>query len=152
MAEPMRSKQATANGAGKESARWRLRDGWKAMVVGWVFAVGCGGDEQATSPLTASPEDAKATASQLERVFEEAPPEIRQNATIAQSAIATSDYEKAVASVLVMERTRGLTREQGLAVMNSRLMLESQLVEAMERGDPQAKRAFEMLRSSSGKR
>jgi ABC-type phosphate transport system substrate-binding protein len=115
-----------------------------ALLLG---IAGCGKSQKATSlaeqPAPKSPNEA---ARQLDQVFATAAPEVKQNATLAATAMRTGDYEKAVASLQYIRSTGNQTLEQGLAIHNSAVTLEHRLIAAMEAGDPNAKRAYQLLK------
>jgi hypothetical protein len=56
-------------------------------------------------------------------------------------------YDKAVMSLQVVRSRGNLTLEQGVAVHGSIVAMEAQLIQAMGSGDPNAKRAYELLRA-----
>lgn len=120
------------------------------IAVALVSLAGCGREDEVS--LSNPPRTIEAASTAMERVFEnEAPPAIQKNAAIIGEAMRTREFEKASAGILLMENTPGLTRQQGMAVMHSRYLLEENLARAMEQGDENARRAFELLRRSSGK-
>lgn len=122
-----------------------------AVVLGvgllWIYRAGQpSGDADERVPNTP-----KEAAAQVEQVFQESAPEVKQAATSAADAMRTGDYEKAVVSLTVVRQNQNLTLQQGMAVYNSMVNLESQLIKAMEAGDPNAKRAYDILRKSKQK-
>jgi hypothetical protein len=117
-----------------------------------VLCLGLAGcSRRDTSDIPATPRNTTEAAAQLEEVFAESPPEVQTTAAAATEALRTRDYERAVVAVQAMQDQRSLTLEQGLVVRNSMVTLQKQLVEAAERGDPQAKRAFEMIKRMNPK-
>ena len=92
------------------------------------------------------PETPKEAATQLEQVFIGAPPESRQNADVASQAMAQGDYEKAVVSLQAIRSQENLTLQQGLAIHNSTVAMEARLIDEIERGNENAKRAYDLLK------
>ena len=109
-----------------------------------LCAGGCG--KSATEAERALPRNPREAASQIEQAFVQSAPEIKQNAGVASDAIQKGDYEKAVASLHVLQRQQGITLEQGLAIHHSMVALEGRLISAMESGDQNAKRAYQLLK------
>lgn len=120
------------------------------VVPGLLVSTGCSrkaetAESQETMAVPAKPAQA---AAQLQTVFASSPPEAHDNAAIAAQAIQTADYEKAVVSLQVIKDQGNLTFEQGMAVHNSMVSLEARLITAMGSGDPNAKRAYDLLKKS----
>jgi hypothetical protein len=109
-----------------------------------LCAGGCG--KSATEAEGAPPRNPSEAASQIEKAFVQSAPEIKQNAGVASDAMQKGDYEKAVASLHVLQQQKGITLEQGLAIHHSMVALEGQLISAMESGDQNAKRAYQLLK------
>jgi hypothetical protein len=117
------------------------------MVVGLMALVlpqGC--SKSGDASREAAPRNPKEAASQLQQVFQNAAPEIKQNSDIASAALRTGDYEKAVITLQVMRGRTNITLEQGLAIHHSVVAMEGKLVNAMEAGDENAKRAYRLLK------
>ena len=77
-----------------------------------------------------------------------APVEVKNDAIVASQALKSADYEKAILSLEAMKARQNLTFEQGMAVHNSMVSLEAKLIAVMEAGDPNGKRAYELLKKS----
>ena len=96
------------------------------------------------------PKTTKQAATQLDQVFAaataEASPEVKQNAAVASQALRSGEYETAIVSLSAIKESRNLTLDQGMAVYNSMAALRGKILADMEAGDPNAKRAFEMLK------
>jgi len=92
------------------------------------------------------PESPKEAAAQVEQVFQEAPPEVQEAVFLASEGLVSGDYEKAVVSLQSLQARGNLTFQQGMAVHNSMVAMEAQLVRAIEAGDPRAKQAYETLK------
>ena len=103
-------------------------------------------EKKADAADAAPPRNPKEAATALEQVFEPAPPEDRQAAASASEALRGGDYEKAVVHLEAMKLRPNITVDQGLAIHHSLVAMESKLVQAMEAGDPNARRAYETLK------
>jgi len=113
-------------------------------IVALAFLQGCGKSDEATG--AAVPRNPQEAASQLQTVFAKAAPEIKQTADTASNAMRNGDYEKAVVALQVIRSGTNVTFEQGLAVHNSVVAMERQLINAAEAGDENAKRAYKILK------
>jgi len=113
-------------------------------TVALVFLQGCGKSDEATG--AAVPRNPQEAASQLQTVFAQAAPDIKQTADTASNAMRKGDYEKAVVALQVIRRGTNVSFEQGLAVHNSVVAMERQLINAAEAGDQNAKRAYKILK------
>jgi hypothetical protein len=98
-------------------------------------------------PVVAAPKNPEQAATQVSVAFEQAAPEVKQMATVAAEFMRQADYEKAVISLGAIKESQGLTLQQGMAVHNSMVALEASLIQAIEAGDPNAKRAYELLKA-----
>ena len=114
------------------------------MFVGFA---GCSESPEAGTP-TATPLQPQEAASQLQQAFTSANPEVKNNATVASDALRTADYEKAIQSIQTIKARQNLTYDQGIAVYNTERALEARLIAGMNAGDPNAKRAYELLKKS----
>lgn len=125
----------------------------KLILFGWASVIcmaGCGegpagSDAASASNVSRKPKEA---AQPLEAVFASAPMEVKDNATIASEALKNADYEKAVVSLQVITDQGNLTLDQGMAIHQSKVALESRLISAMAQGDENARRAYELLKKS----
>ena len=113
-------------------------------TVALVFLQGCGKSDEATG--AAVPRNPQEAASQLQTVFAKAAPNIKETADTASNAMRKGDYEKAVVALQVIRSGTNVTFEQGLAVHNSVVAMERQLINAAEAGDENAKRAYKLLK------
>ena len=105
---------------------------------------GCGkrddGRIEATTP--------KEAASGLEKAFQEAPAPVQDNVRVVSDAMRRGEYEKAVISLqAVRQESPKATLEQGMAVHGAMVSMESQLIQAIQSGDANAARAYELLRA-----
>src|SRR6266516_5750366 len=109
-----------------------------------VFLQGCGKSDEATG--AAAPRNPQEAASQLQTVFAKAAPDIKQTADTASNAMRSGDYEKAAVALQIIRSGTNVTFEQGLAVHNSVVAVERQLINAADAGDQNAKRAYKILK------
>ena len=100
-------------------------------------------DEQGSLPVPENPTEA---ATQVEQVFQSAPPEVMKAVQVASEGLREGDYEKAALSLQAIRSQQNLTFEQGMAVYNSMVTVEAEMIAAMQAGDPQAKQAYERLK------
>jgi hypothetical protein len=112
-----------------------------------VALAGCGKPDDGTTP-TATPPQPKEAASQLQQAFVGATAEVKNTANVASEALRTADYEKAIQSIQAIKARQNLTYDQGIAVYNSERSLEAKLIMGMNAGDPNAKRAYELLQKA----
>ena len=114
-------------------------------AAGMILLNGCGQSREAVEGVPRNPKQA---ASQLQRVFETASPEVKRDATVASEALRQGDYPKAIVTLQVLRSGQGqkLTFEQGLAIHNSAVAMEAKLVSAMDAGDENARRAYQLLK------
>ena len=94
------------------------------------------------------PATPKQAATQLQQAFAAAPPEVKQNASVASEALSAANYEQAIQSLQQIKAGQNLTLEQGRAVHQSMVSLEQRLLNGVAAGDPAAKRAYELLKKS----
>ncbi|MCL4788541.1 MAG: hypothetical protein KJ070_17400 [Verrucomicrobia bacterium] len=119
--------------------------GLLAAVV--MVCAGCGKSSPNDTP-SATPMQPQDAAAQLQTAFTGATPEVRNTAHAASEAMRAADYEKAIQSIQTIKARQTLTYDQGLAVYNSERALEATLIMGMNAGDPNAKRAYELLKKS----
>jgi hypothetical protein len=128
----------------KES-RLPLRNAWGLFTVLLLVFNGCGKPQADVTP-TATPPKPKEAASQLQQAFVSANVEVKNTANVVSEALRTADYEKAIDSLQTIKARQNLTFEQGMAVYNSERALEARLIAGVNAGDPNAKRAYELLK------
>lgn len=115
-----------------------------ALALSVLVQIACGNREDEDFMVA---EDPKQAASQLDQAFASANPQIKNGVENASEAMRTGDYEKAVVNLQMVKGTEALTVEQGLAIHSSVVALEGELIRAAEAGDPNAKRAYDLLRA-----
>jgi len=91
--------------------------------------------------------DPKAAASQLEQAFAGAGSEASAEAKAVAEAMQAGQYEQAVTSLQVIRQKENLTLDQGMAIHGSVISMETELIKAVQAGDPNAKRAYELLKA-----
>jgi hypothetical protein len=115
-----------------------------------VLLAVCGCGKTGTGKDLPAPKTTKQAASQLEQVFATTTagvsPEVKNNAVVASQALRSGEYETAIVSLSAIKQSQNLTLEQGMVVHNSMVALKGRILAAMEAGDPNAKRAFELLK------
>ncbi|HOK78119.1 MAG TPA: hypothetical protein PLW35_10415 [Verrucomicrobiota bacterium] len=89
----------------------------------------------------------KVAASQLEQAFASAPSDVAEQAKAAAQAMQAGEYERAITSLEAVRGQENLTLEQGMAVHSSVVSMEAKLIQAIQAGDPNAKRAYELLKA-----
>jgi hypothetical protein len=114
------------------------------LSVAGLALMGCSkSTDEAEIPMPENPEEA---ATQVEQVFQGAPPELQKAVQVASEGLREADFEKAALSLQAIRHSESLTFEQGMAVHNSMVALEAEIIAAMQAGDPQAKQAYERLK------
>ena len=116
-----------------------------AAVLVLQFFWGCSKSREEIIPTAKTPEQA---ASGLDKTFAGAPPAVKENVTAVSEALRKRDYEKAVVTLHSVQQAPGITLQQGMAIHDSSVLLERELINAIERGDPRAKAAYELLKRS----
>ena len=113
-----------------------------ALAIWWL-----GGCRKSSDDLgEAIPRSPTEAASQLQKVFETAAPEIRQTVRVVSDAMQKEDYEKAVVSLQMIRSSKNITLDQGLAIHNSELAMRRRILSRVEAGDENAKRAYQILK------
>ena len=129
----------------KEPSSRPLRNACGLFTAFLLALNGCGKPPANTTP-TATPPKPKEAASQLQQAFVSANGEVKDTANVASEALRTANYEKAIESLQTIKARQNLTLEQGMAVYNSERALEARLIAGIGAGDPNAKRAYELLK------
>lgn len=92
------------------------------------------------------PDTPQEAASQLDQAFAAAPADVKANVDTASEAMRAGEYEKAVVALQSVKASQGVTLDQGLAIHGSIVSMEANLIQAMEAGDENAARAYQMLK------
>jgi hypothetical protein len=108
-----------------------------------LLVSGCSKSSEADGFTAKTPEQA---ASSLDQAFTAASAPVKQDVSAVSEALRKRDYEKAIVSLHTLQQSPGITMEQGMAIKNSSVLLESELISAMERGDKNAERAYQLLK------
>jgi hypothetical protein len=116
-------------------------------VLAAAALAGCGKAE-GDAGVGAAPAKPKQAAAQLEQAFAGAPAEVKQYANAASKALQAADYEGAIQSLHLVQQQGTLTLEQGMAVHHSMVSMETRLIQAINAGDENAKRAYEQLKKA----
>lgn len=111
------------------------------------LAWGCGSQDEVL-PVAKTPEQA---ASQIEQAFSGAKGPARDVAAAASDAMRKGDFEKAIVSLQTVRATPDVTVDQGMAIHSTTIMLEERLVSAIESGDKNAERAYQLLKAMKRK-
>lgn len=107
-----------------------------------VLFTACGSSDEGNIRESGSPEEA---ADHLTEAFAGADSEARKMAQMASDALRKSQYRKALASIEKIKSRPGVTFEQGVAIRDSLVNLESELI-SQKADDPKARAAYEMLK------
>ena len=121
---------------------------WGVLLSLTVAFTACRRASDDDLKLADSPKEA---ASQIERAFAGADPAVKQAADAAADAMRQGEYEKAVVSLQVVRAAPSVTMDQGLAVHSSTVALEVRLASAVQAGDENAKRAYQLLKAMKAK-
>ena len=106
-----------------------------------IGLAGCGAGDD-TAPITTTAQ----AVHQLDRAFSGAPDSFRKAATDASNALHAGNLGKAVEALGALRSSEGVTVDQGLAVHNTMVMLESTLLQKVESGDTEARKAYGLLK------
>ena len=117
--------------------------------VGWMLGLAlalsaCSKKDE--SGAAAQPLKPKEAATQLQQAFVSSAPEVQTTVNTASEALRKAEYETAVQSLYAVRSRPNLTFEQGIAIHNSMVSLEANLIRGVESGDPNAKRAYDLLK------
>jgi len=93
------------------------------------------------------PANPREAASQVEQAFAHSDPATRGIASSVSEALRKGDYEQAVVSLQTIKTAPAITPDQGLAIHGTALTLEAQLIRALQSGDKNAERAYELLKT-----
>jgi hypothetical protein len=104
---------------------------------------GCRKSPEAEAGLARTPEQA---ASQMDQAFASSAPITKQLASATAEALRKSEFENAVVSLRTIHAKEEITPDQRAALYGSALTLEARLISAMEAGDKNAERAYQLLK------
>lgn len=94
--------------------------------------------------MARTPEQA---ASQMEQAFASADAKMKEMAAATSEALRKNEYENAVVSLQSIRSNQEITADQRLAVYSSAVTLEARLISAMQAGDKNAERAYQLLKA-----
>ena len=114
-----------------------------AGTIALLFFSGCGGSKD-ESTVAKTPAQA---ASQLEQAFSSGDSATKQVVSAASEALRKGDFEKAIVSLETVRSAPDVTVDQGIAIYSSTVILEQRLLSAIEAGDKNAERAYQMLKA-----
>jgi hypothetical protein len=114
-----------------------------AGLAAFAFS-GCGKSTDAEAGMARTPEQA---ASQVEEAFASANAKLKELASAMSESLRKNEYETAVVSLQTIRGAAEVTPEQRLAVYSSALTLEARLISAIEAGDKNAERAYQLLKA-----
>jgi hypothetical protein len=114
------------------------------ILAPMVLFSGCGKSADAQAGIAKTPEQA---ASQMEQAFSNADAKMKDLATAASEALRKNEYENAVVSLQTIRGSEEITPDQRLAIYSSAVTLEARLINAMEAGDKNAERAYQLLKA-----
>ncbi len=124
-------------------------------LLPWAFftlvLVACSGCDNASEKALEAARTPKEAAAHLDQAFANAPADAKQSAAAASEALKAGDFAKAIVSLEATKSSPSVTLDQGLAIHSSTLLLESQLISAIQAGDKNAERAYELLKAMKRK-
>lgn len=114
-------------------------------VAALLFLLAACGRQAGDKPVVAT--NPKEAATGLEASFQAAPESVRENVRLASEAMRQAQYEQAILSLGAVREQASMTLDQGMAIHGAVVSMESELIAAMQAGDPNAKRAYALLRA-----
>ncbi len=116
-------------------------------IIGLALGLGLSacGKRQGADPVTAG--TPKEAAAGLDAAFTSAPKDVQENVRLVAEAMRQGEYGQAVVSLQAVRSQENLNLEQGMAIQSSILTLEQQLIQGVQSGDPNAQRAYELLKA-----
>lgn len=103
----------------------------------------CGKSPDVEAGLAKTPEEA---ASHMEQAFSAADAQMRELAKAASEALRKNEFESAVVSLQSMKANPEMTPDQRMAIYGSAVTLEARLIGAIQSGDKNAERAYQLLK------
>jgi outer membrane lipopolysaccharide assembly protein LptE/RlpB len=111
-----------------------------ALVAATALFAACGKSEVANTP---APKEAVA---KMQEAYAGADPATKQVITSMSDAVNKGDYEQAVVSLTTLRSVPATTPEQQGAVIESARAIEANLLRAIEAGDKNAERAYQLMK------
>lgn len=109
-----------------------------------MLLLGCGKSPEEEAGMATTPEQA---ASQMEQAFANSEAKMRELAAATSDALRKNEYENAVVSLQTIRASEEMTPEQRMAIYGSAVTLEARLISAMQSGDKNAERAYQLLKA-----
>lgn len=122
-----------------------------AVVALAILTLVCLGCRPTTDTVLLPSGDPKAAATQLESAFAQSSQEAQKASAMAADALRTKSYEKAVVGLQALKAGPAVSFDQGLAVHNSVIALETELAVAAQSGDSRAREAYRLLKAMKAK-
>jgi hypothetical protein len=107
-----------------------------------LFMAGCGGDDSGTNEVKSVQE----TKTQLEQAFDSSNPETQKQTESLANSLEQQNYEQAYKALNSLQTQTATNMQQVMAVEDAYRRLQYEVLEAMERGDPNAKRVWEHIK------
>jgi hypothetical protein len=114
------------------------------ITVAAIAFCGCGKSPEAEAGMARTPEQA---ASQIEQAFANSDASTRDLAGTVSEALRKSEYENAVVALQTIRTKEEITPDQRIAIYGSAVTLEARLISAMQSGDKNAERAYQLLKT-----
>jgi hypothetical protein len=110
------------------------------FLAATLILAACGKSEVASTP---APKEAVA---KVQQAYAGADPATKQVITSMSDAVNKGDYEQAVVSLTTLRSVPATTPEQQGAVIDSARAIEAKLLRAIESGDKNAERAYQLMK------
>ncbi len=117
--------------------------GFAASLIIALVVIGCGGSDDGLLRTSSNPEEA---ADHLSDAFDGADQDSQKNASIASQAIKKGQFQKALYAIETIKAKPDVSFDQGVAINDSLVNLERELIYRVEDGDPKAIAAYELLK------
>lgn len=120
-----------------------------------AIAAGCGKKNDKTAVVAPPPADAATAAPAPAAAAPVASPppvvvtDVSKSLAESEAAIKAKSYQKAVQTILALQRQAALNPQQAQAAMNQMRALQAELAAGVAAGDPNAKAAVKLLTQSS---
>lgn len=115
------------------------------LLAGSLLLCGCGKSKEDAAVSATPPKPAEA-ANQIQQAFQSAAPQVKSQAEAYSESLRAANYEKAVQDLQTIKARANLTLDQGMVIYNSERSLEARLIAGVAAGDPNAIRAYELLK------
>ena len=113
-------------------------------VVALSAFCGCGKSPEAEAGMARTPEQA---ASHMEQAFADSDAKTKDLAAALSESLRKSEYENAVVALQTIRGNDEITPDQRIAIYGSAVTLEARLISAIESGDKNAERAYQLLKT-----